>query len=168
MAGNGGDGCEGWLLCVAVAERSLPSPGYSIWNPWNEYWLGPQPVSYSMDIMDSMWNDHGMVMEWLIPHGIQPYSTWIPLDSIWNLCISTLDSMDKSIWIPWKIPYGFHGQVHVDSMEDSIWNGNPNSMEFQGNMNVKKKFNIENRTLNSTTDHMITQVSAHTAIPYNR
>jgi len=32
--------------------------------------------------MDSMWNDHGMVMEWLIPYGIQLYSTWIPLDSI--------------------------------------------------------------------------------------
>jgi len=51
-----------------------------------------------MDIMDSMWNDHGMVMEWLIPYGIQLYSTWIPLDSIWNLGISTLDS----IWIPLK------------------------------------------------------------------
>jgi len=61
-----------------------------------------------MDIMDSMWNDHGMVMEWLIPYGIQLYSTWIPLDSIWNLGISTLDS----IWIPWNksiwIPLKFH------------------------------------------------------------
>ena len=93
----------------SLLRRSLTSPGYFIWNPWNQHWLRPQPVSYSMDIMDSMWNDHGMVMEWLIPHGIQPYSTWIPLDSIWNLCISTLDSMDKSIWIPWNSPHGFHG-----------------------------------------------------------
>ena len=36
--------------------RSLPSPGYSVWNPWNECWLRPQPISYSMDIIDSMWN----------------------------------------------------------------------------------------------------------------
>ena len=33
------------------------------WNPWNQHWLRPQPVSYSIDIMDSMWNDDGIVME---------------------------------------------------------------------------------------------------------
>ena len=48
-------------------------------------------------------------MEWSIPYGIHCYSTWIPLDSIWNLGISTMDSMDKSIWIPWTSPYGLHG-----------------------------------------------------------
>jgi len=51
-----------------------------------------------MDIMDSIWNDHGMVMEWLIPYGIWAYPPWIP----WN----------KSIWIPWNksiwIPLKFH------------------------------------------------------------
>ena len=36
----------------------------SMWNPWNECWLGPQPIHCSMDIMDSIWNGHGMVMEW--------------------------------------------------------------------------------------------------------
>jgi len=56
-------------------RRSLPSPGYSIWNPWNHCWLRPQPIYCSMDIMDSMWNDHG----------IWAYPPWIP----WN----------KSIWI---------------------------------------------------------------------
>ena len=81
----------------------------SMWNPWNQCWLRPQPIYCSMDIMDSMWNDHGMVMEWSIPYGIHCYSTWIPLDSICNLGISTMDSMDKSIWIPWTSPYGFHG-----------------------------------------------------------
>ena len=43
-------------------------------------------------------------------HGFHCYSTWIPLDSIRNLGISTMDSMDKSIWIPWNSPYGFHGK----------------------------------------------------------
>jgi len=51
-----------------------------------------------MDIMDSIWKDHGMVMEWLIPYGFHMDST----DSIWNLGISTLDSME---------------QVQMDSME---------------------------------------------------
>ena len=44
-----------------------------------------------MDIMDSMWNEDGMVN-----------STWVPLDSIWNADISTMDSMEQSIWIPWN------------------------------------------------------------------
>ncbi|EDR04389.1 uncharacterized protein LACBIDRAFT_304619 [Laccaria bicolor S238N-H82] len=33
------------------------------WNPWNPCWLRTQPFSYSIDLMDSIWNDHGMVME---------------------------------------------------------------------------------------------------------
>jgi len=98
------------VLYLSQEEEVFTLPGlihmdsirYSMWNPWNHCWLRPQPIYCSMDIMDSMWNDHGMVMEWLIPYGIQLYSTWIPLDSIWNLGISTLDSME---------------QVHMDSME---------------------------------------------------
>ena len=80
--------------------RSLPSLGDSIWNPWNECWLRLQPISYSMDIMDSKWNEDEMVMEWSIPCGFYMHSTWISLDSIWNAGISTLDSMEQSIWIP--------------------------------------------------------------------
>ena len=34
-------------------------------------------------------------MEWSIPYGIHCYSTWIPLDSLWNLGISTMDSMEQ-------------------------------------------------------------------------
>ena len=89
-----------WLFHLLA--RSLPSPGYSIWNPWNEYWLRPQPISSSMDIMDSMWNEDGMVVEWSVPHGFHMGSTWISLDSIWNAGISTMDSMEQSIWIPWN------------------------------------------------------------------
>jgi hypothetical protein len=55
-----------------------------------------------MDIMDSIWNDHGMDMEWLIPYGFHMDST----DSIWNLGISTLNSMEQfqmdSVDIPWN------------------------------------------------------------------
>jgi hypothetical protein len=62
-----------------------------MWNPWNQCWLKPQPICCSMDIMDSIWNDHGMDMEWLIPYGFHMDST----DSIWNLGISTLNSMEQ-------------------------------------------------------------------------
>jgi len=64
-----------------------------------------------MDIMDSMWNDHGMVMKWLIPYGIQLYSTWIPLDSIWNLGISTLDPMEQVHMDSIEIPYGKYHDI---------------------------------------------------------
>jgi hypothetical protein len=89
-----------------IHVESMESIRNSMWNPWNQCWLKPQPICCSMDIMDSMWNDHGMDMEWLIPHGFHMDST----DSTWNLGMSTLDSMDKSrlipwnnsIWIPWN------------------------------------------------------------------
>ena len=86
------------------------------------------------------WIPCGMIMEWLIPYGIQLYSTWIPLDSIWNLGISTLDS----IWIPLK----FH-------ME--------NTMIFV----VKNSVKYENWTLNSTTHHVREWENTLTPAPSN-
>ena len=59
----------------------MESISNSMWNLWNECWLGPQPIHCSLDIMDSIWNDHRVVMEWSIPYGIHHYSTWIPLGS---------------------------------------------------------------------------------------
>ena len=91
--------------------ESMESIRYSMWNPWNHCWLRPQPIYCSMDIMDSMWNDHGMIMEWLIPYGIQLYSTWIPLDSIWNVGISTLDSMEQVHMDSAEIPYGKYHDI---------------------------------------------------------
>ena len=41
-------------------------------------------------------------MEWSWNDQFDMDSTWIPLDSIWNAGISTLDSMEQSIWIPWN------------------------------------------------------------------
>ena len=94
------DDIEGGLYLARVNPygihvESMESISNSMWNPWNECWLRPQPIHWSMDIMDSIWNDHGMVMEWSIPYGIHHYSTWIPLDSIWNVGISTMDSMEQ-------------------------------------------------------------------------
>ena len=75
--------------------RSLPSPGYSIWNPWNECWLKHKPFFYSINIMESIWNGYEIVMEWSIPCGIQYHS-------IWNGGISTLNSNEQPRWIPWN------------------------------------------------------------------
>ena len=70
----------------------------SMWNPWNECWLRPQPIHCSMDIMDSMWNDHGMV------------------NSIWNPLLFHPDSTGFHMEFR-HIHHGFHGQVHMDSMD---------------------------------------------------
>jgi hypothetical protein len=91
-----------WVNPYGINVESMESIRNSMWNPWNQCWLKPQPICCSMDIMDSMWNDHGMDMEWLIP---QEFG---------------------------HIHLGFHGQVHMDSMEqfhmDSVeipWNKAP-------------------------------------------
>jgi len=64
----------------------MESIRYSMWNPWNHCWLRPQPIYCSMDIMDSMWNDHGMVNSIWNPtlfHGTSPYGFhW---NSIWKI-----------------------------------------------------------------------------------
>jgi len=74
----------------------------SVWNPWNHCWLRPQPIYCSMDIMDSMWNDHGMV------------------NSIWNPTLFHMDSTGFHMEFG-HIHLGFHmdsmEQVHMDSAE---------------------------------------------------
>ena len=77
----------------------------SIWNPWNECRLRPQPISYSMDIMDSMWNEDGMVNSTWIPHGYHMDSTGFHMECR-------------------HIHYGFHGTVHMDSMEQIQFHSN--------------------------------------------
>jgi hypothetical protein len=76
-----------------------------------------------MDNMDSIWNGHGMVMEFIIPYGILDHSIWIPygLRHIQHGIHghSNMESMDIPTWNPWtlqhgihgQIPYGFHGQI---------------------------------------------------------
>ena len=103
--------------------ESMESIMNSIWNPWNECWLRAQPISYSMDIMDSMWNEDGMINSTWIPHGFH-------MDSIWNAGISTLDSMEQSIWIPWN---------KFNSMEIPL-----ESPEKQPYLITKNSGNIEN------------------------
>ena len=57
--------------------------------------------------MDSIWNDHGMIMDW-------SWNGQFHMESI-------------------TIPHGFHGQVHMDSMEqvhmDSMEQVHMESME---------------------------------------
>ena len=112
-----------WVNPYGIHVESMESISNSMWIPWNECWLRPQPIYGSMDIMDSMWNDHGMVMEWSIPYGIHCYSTWIPCGMImewsWNgqFHMASIAIPPGFHWIPWTSPYGFHGLVHMDSME---------------------------------------------------
>ena len=91
----------------------------SIWNQWNQCWLRPQPISYSMDILDSMWNDDGMVMEWLIPYGIHMDSTEFHMEC-----------RHIHLGFHGTSPYGFHGtssygfhdhctiRTHINSTRD--------------------------------------------------
>ena len=81
------------LIRTCGAERSTA-------KSWGLYL--PHVNPYGIHGINIGWEHRGH-------HGFHCYSTWIPLDSIWNLGISTMDSMDKSIWIPWNSPYGFHG-----------------------------------------------------------
>jgi len=86
--------------------------------------------------MDSMWNDDGIVMEWLIPYGIQHHSLWIPLDSIWNGAYPA--------WTPWNKKF------HME-----------NTMIFV----VKNSVKYENWTLNSVIHHMREWENTLTAAP---
>ena len=86
------------VIPYGIHVESMESIRNSIWNPWNEYWLRAQPISYSMDIMDSMWNEHGMINSTWIPHGFHMDSTGFHMECR-------------------HIHLGFHGTVHMDSME---------------------------------------------------
>ena len=57
------------VIPYGIHVESMESIRNSIWNPWNECWLRPQPISYSMNIMDSMWNEDGMINSTWTPHG---------------------------------------------------------------------------------------------------
>ena len=121
-----------------IHVESMESISNSMWNPWNECWLRPQPICCSMDIMDSIWNDHGMVMEWSIPYGIHCYSTWIPYGI-----------QAYPPWIPWTSSYGFHGtslhgfhgQVHMDSMEQ-VHMDSMEQVHMDSNWNSRKQVYI--------------------------
>ena len=58
-----------------------------------------------MDIMDSMWNEDGMVHSTWIPHGFHMDSTGFHMECR-------------------HIHYGFHGTVHMDCMEQIQFHSN--------------------------------------------
>ena len=78
-----------WVILYGIHVESMEYIKNSIWNPWNECWLRPQPISSSMDIMDSIWNEDGMIN-----------STWIPLDSMEQIVFH-----GNSAGMPEKQPY---------------------------------------------------------------
>ncbi|EDR01070.1 uncharacterized protein LACBIDRAFT_312553 [Laccaria bicolor S238N-H82] len=55
--------CEGWI-------NTLPSPGYSMWNPWNGGWTAEIPDGFH-GMVDGF---HGM------GDGFHTFGAWIP----WN------------------------------------------------------------------------------------
>ena len=121
--------------------ESMESIKNSIWNPWNECWLRPQPISYSMDIMDSMWNEDGMINSTWIPHGFHMDSTRFHMECR-------------------HIHLGFHGTVHMDSMEQIQFHGiSVGIPDKQPYLITKNSGNIKNRTLASTRYHVINQMS---------
>jgi len=65
----------------------------------------------SMESMESLLAEASANLLFHGHHGIQLYSTWIPLDSIWNLGISTLDSMEQVHMDSAEIPYGKYHDI---------------------------------------------------------
>jgi len=71
--------------------------------------ISPKYLFY-MD--SSPWNEHGMesILD-LVNFLIKFHSMWIPCTSSYGFHGTVhMDSMEQSIWIPCTSPYGFHSQ----------------------------------------------------------
>ena len=127
-------GLLGW-----TSTSTLPSPGYSMWNPWKGGWTAEIPEDSMEWGMDSM--ERGMdSMEWgmdsmergmdsiLLVDGFHTFGGWIP----W---VFQMDSMvfphgfhTFSTWIPsfsrW-IPYGMsswnHNSTLIHKFKPKYW-----------------------------------------------
>ena len=110
--------CTGFQSCEILncvwcqSLRSLPCPGYSVWNPYGihgihqefhmesmEWMLAETPANFLFHghhgfQMEWGWNGHGKINSIWIPHGFH----WIPYGML-----------AYPPWIPWNSPYGFHG-----------------------------------------------------------
>ena len=118
----------------------------SMWNPWNECWLRPQPISYSMDIMNSTWNEDGMVTEQSIPYGFHMDSTGFHMEC-------------KHIHL------AFHETVHMESMEQIQLHDNSAEIPEKPSYLVNKNSSImKNQTLDSMRDHVIISQNTLSAI----
>jgi len=75
---------------------TLPSPGYSMWNPWNGGWIQMDSMEWLMDSMDFPDGFHGLadgfhgISRW-IPYGMSSWNhnstlilTILRVESIWN------------------------------------------------------------------------------------
>jgi hypothetical protein len=95
----------GWLQTPEEIQIStLPSLGYSIWNPWNVRW---NPWNFQVDSIPFSGGFHGMV------DGFHIFSRWIPY-------LFQMDSIPFPGWSPYGIIilHLFHTIFRVDS----IWN----------------------------------------------
>ena len=81
-------------------NSTLPSPGYSMWNPWNGGWIQMDSMEWLMDSMDWLMDS----MDWLMDSMDFPDGFHGMADGFHGI----------SRWIP----YCFRGGVHVES----IWN----------------------------------------------
>ena len=157
--------CEYYVLFTLTISEVFTFPRLfhleSMWNPWN-----PSGIPYGIHGMNVGWDPSqflipwtswlpcGMKMEWSIPHGFHMGSTWIPLDSIWNAGISHP---------------GFHGPVHMDSMEHIQFHGiSAGIPREQAYLITKNSGNIENRTPASMKYHVIGQMKTLSATLCNR
>ena len=103
-----------------------------------------------MDIMDSMWNEDGMINSTWIPHGFHMDSNGFHVECR-------------------HIHLGFHGTVRMESMEQIQFHGiSAGIPEKQPYLITKNSGNIENRTLASTRYHVINQMSTLSAALCNR
>ena len=133
------------VIPYGIHVESMESISNSIWNPWNECWLRAQLISYSMDIMDSMWNGHGMINSTWIPHGFHMDPTGFHMECR-------------------HIHLGFHGTVHMDSMEQIPFHGNSAGIpENQPYLINKNSSNAENRTPASGRNHVMYWMSTFSA-----
>ena len=104
--------------------------------------------------MESMWNDHGMV------------------NSIWNSSLFPMDSTGFHMESK-HIHHGFHGKVHMDSMEWSIWIITiPVVIVSLQSLSKNKIYNVGELTLNhsnigSTLPNWATQALLHCKLKHH-
>ena len=103
-----------WAYCVNLElggehRRSLPSPGWSIWNPCGIHGINVGWDHSQFVVPWTSWIPCGMIMEWSWNgHGM--------VNSIWNPLLFHLDSTGFHMEFR-HIHHGFHGQVHMDSID---------------------------------------------------
>ena len=108
--------------------RSLPCPGYSVWNPCGihgihqefhmesmEWMLAETPANFLFHghhgfHMEWGWNGHGMIHSIWIPHGFHMECIWSPWNKFNSMIIPLECRRNHLIWLPkivasWRIEH---------------------------------------------------------------